>query len=145
MTDKKRHYFVVDYTKGGNFKGFNKKVIKYLLENKSKRFIQIIDYIFPLKKTKKKLFPIKDHVNLSGYNPLTGPNFVSLSNAYNSKKGIIVAGLKEGSIPNNKEKNVLLSTDIKAYSYNLVPTVILACAYGLKIKAFGIVSTNNLL
>lgn len=132
---------IINFTKGGNFKNFNKKVIRYLLKNKQKKFLQVTDYIYLLNKSNKTIFEVKDHVNLSGYNPLVGPQFISLTNAYNSKNGIIVAGLKEGIIPNKKEKKMLLKSGIKAYCYNIVPTVILARSIGMKVKAFGKIQT----
>ena len=106
---------------------------------KKKNFVELTDYIYPLTKLSNKKYFIKDHINLSGHNPLKGPNFISLSNVYISKKGIIVAGLKEGVHPNNKEKKILLKAGVKAYCYKLVPAVILAAARGLKVKAIGLV------
>ncbi|MBI3590400.1 MAG: hypothetical protein HY094_03350 [Candidatus Melainabacteria bacterium] len=104
--------------------------------------IKIVDYIYPLTKLSKKIFSIKDHVNLSGINPLKGPNFVSLTDTYSSKKGVIVAGLKNGVHPNDKEKKILLNVGVQAYCYNLVPTAILAASLGLQIKAIGIVKSR---
>ncbi len=106
---------------------------------KNSKVIKIIDYIYPLTKLKNKTYQIINHINLSGSNPLNGPNFVSLTNIYKSKKGIIVAGLKEGVEPNLHEKKILLKAGVKAYCYNLVPDVILAASRGLKVRAIGIV------
>ena len=106
---------------------------------KHKKNIEIIDHIYPLTKLSKKKYDIADHVNLSGHNPLKGPQFIPLSNIYISKKGIVVAGLKEGVHPNNKEKKILLKAGVKAYCYKLVPAVILAASRGKKVKAVGIV------
>lgn len=133
----------IDFTKSGNFKSFNKKVKQYILKNKTKRTIQITDYIYPFKGFTENMLEIKDHINLSGFNPLVGPRFISLTNIYNSKSGIIVVGLREGTYPNNKEKKILLSANAQAYCYNLVPTVIFATSLGLKIKAFGVVQPIN--
>ena len=106
---------------------------------KKNKFIKITDYIYPLTKLSKKQYDISDHINLSGHNPLQGPQFISLTNIYKSKKGIIVAGLKKGVEPNPHEKKTLLKAGIKAYCYNLVPAVILAASRGLKVKATGVV------
>lgn len=113
-------------------------------KNKKKQNIaEITDHIYPLAKLNQKKYEIKDHVNLSGYNPLKGPLFISLTNIYTSKNGIIVCGLKKGVQPNNKEKKILLKAGIKAYCYNLVPKAILAARAGFKIKAFGVVHKEN--
>lgn len=125
---------------GKYFKTFSPKVKNYLKKNKASSLIEIIDYIYPINKTlPRKELGIKDHINLSGENPLKGPVFISLTNVYKSRKGIIIAGLKQGIHPNNQEKKILRKINVKAYCYNLVPTVIFAASLGLKIKAVGIV------
>ena len=106
---------------------------------KKNNFTEISDYIYPLTKLPKKKYYISNHINLSGYNPLKGPEFVSLTDIYKDKKGIIVAGLKKGTEPNSHEKKLLLKVGVKAYCYNLVPAVIVAASLGLKVKAIGIV------
>jgi len=98
----------------------------------------IIDYIYPITNLLQKKYEIKDHINLSGFNPLKGPKFVSMTNLYKSRNGIIVACLKKGVHPNNKEKIILLKAGVKAYCYNLSSKAIQAASKGLKIKAFGI-------
>lgn len=132
----------IDYTKSNKFKKFNKSIEKYIKKNKNKKILHIIDYIYPLKKFKSKKVRIKDHVNLSGFNPLTGPQFIALTGVYKTKEGIIVAGFKDGVHPNEKEKKVLLKQNIKAYSYNIVPTTIFASSMGLKINATGIIKNH---
>ena len=101
--------------------------------------IQITDSIFPLMKTKRKSYKIKDHVNLSGCTFLTGPEFVPMNDIYvSSTKGITVAILKKGIHPNNKEKKILLKAGIHAYCYNLLETAELAALSGLKVEAIGV-------
>ncbi len=136
---KSNKTLAIDFIEHSHFQGFDQTTINYITKNKNKKSIEITDYIFPLVKLTESKYQIKDHINLSGYNPLKGPQFISLTNIYNSKKGIVVVGLKEGVVPNDHEKKVLLKAGVKAYCYNLVPTVILAASLGLKIKAFGIV------
>lgn len=129
--------FIIDFT-NKSFTEYNQKVINKLLKVKSKSQIHIIDYIYPLKKLKLKIYQIKDHINLSGYNPLIGPSFISLTNIYNCKNGIVVVALPKNIEPNKREKKVLLKSGVDAICYNLVPTAILAAALNLKIKASGI-------
>jgi hypothetical protein len=126
--------FVIDFT-GKTFKKYDRNVINYLLKLKPKTLVKFIDYIQPIK---PGLYPIKDHINLSGFNPLTGPSFISLTNIHRSKKGIIVVALPKYVEPNEKEKKKLINIGITAISYNLVPAAILAAALNLKIKAYGI-------
>lgn len=130
---------IIDFTKNGNFTGFNDSVIKYLLKNKGQKTFQIIDYIYPINKLSKSSYEIKDHINLSGVNPLKGPNFISLTNMYESRNGVVVCGLKEGIHLNPHEKNVLSKANINAYCYNLIPAAIFAKSLGFKIKATGII------
>ena len=139
---------IIDFTACGNFRKFNNSVKKYLakLKTKNKKWVKIIDYIYPLKQLKKKTYAIVGHINLSGENPLTGPHFISLSDLYvNAKKDknksktlIYVSSLKEGSVPNDKEKKIRLKANIKAYCYNLVPAAIYGASCRLKVKAFGV-------
>jgi len=129
---------LVDFTTNGNFKRFDSSLESFLKRNKSKK-ITIVDYIYPLDKSlKSRLIEIKDHVNLTGKNPLKGALFIPLSNIYNSKNGIIVAGLENGTVPNDHEIKVLKECGIKAYCYNLVPTVILSAFLKLNITAYGL-------
>lgn len=115
---------------------FGKRLRKKTIET---RYQCISDYIYPLVKLTKDKYEIKDHINLSGCNPLKGPDFISLTNIYSSKKGIIVAGLKESVCPNQKEKKILIRCGVKAYCYNLVQSVILRASHGFQVKATGIV------
>jgi hypothetical protein len=134
---------LIDFTTNGNFECFNLSVQSFLEKNKNKKKITIIDYIYPLGKSlKSSLIEIKDHVNLTGKNPLKGALFIPLSNIYNSKNGIVVAGLENGTVPNDHEIKVLQDCDIKAYCYNLVPTVILSAFLKLNISAYGVLKNS---
>lgn len=131
---------IINFTKDGNFKRFNNQVKKYLLKNKKKKIVQIIDYVYPLKSLTRTSYEIADHINLSTYNPLIGPKFISLTNVYHSKDGIIVCGLIDGVHPSTLERKILEAARVKAYCYNLVPTVIYAASLGYKVKGFGVVN-----
>ena len=130
--------FIIDFT-SKTFKKYDRNVIKYLLKLKPKTLVKFIDYIYPLKKLKPGLYPVKDHINLSGFNPLTGPSFISLTNIYRRTKGITVVGLPQDVEPNEKEKKKLINAGVNAICYNIVPAVILGAALNLKITAFGVI------
>ena len=100
--------------------------------------LEIIDYIYPITNLTKKQYEIKDHINLSGFNPLKGPKFIPMNNIYLSKTGIIVCGLKEGTVPNEHEIKIMKKAGIQAYCYNLIPKVIHAASLGIKVKAYGV-------
>lgn len=139
----KANILKINFTKDGNFKEFNNSVKQYLLKKKYNDLTLIIDYIYPIVRLENDFYEVKDHINLSGFNPLKGPCFIALNDIYKSKTGIIVAGLKEGIYPNNIEKKKLLKLKVKAYCYSLVPTVIFAVSLGVKIKAFGVLQQAN--
>ncbi len=134
--------FLIDFTENSKLKNFN-VVKKILLINQKITVIEITDYIYPLKKLSGKKYDISNHINLSGFNPLVGPNFISLTDVYKSKKGIAIVGLKDGIKPNPHEKKILLKINVKAYCYHLIPAAIFAASLGLKIKAVGIVKQKN--
>lgn len=129
---------IINFTHSGNFSEFNDSVKKFLLKNSNKQIIEVVDYIYPIVKLSKNIIQIKDHINLSGKNPLSGPNFISLTNVYSSKDGIVVAGLLQKVHLNKKEKEILLKSGVKAYCYNLIPTVIFTASLGLKVRGVGI-------
>ena len=106
-----------------------------------KKILEITDFIYPISKLRAKKYKIKDHVNLSGFNPLKGALFIPMTNIYNynTKQGIVVCGLKNGIHPNKNEIKILKKAGIQAYCFNLVPRAILASAAGFKVSATGIV------
>ena len=129
----------INYTSKKSFSQFNESVKNHIKKHKPKKVIKVTDYIYPITKLRKDINEIHDHINLSGFNPLKGSNFISLTDLYISKNGLTVVGLKHGVHPNKKEKSILKRTNIKAYCYNLVPTSIFAASLGLKVEAIGIV------
>lgn len=85
-------------------------------------------------------FAIADHVNLSGSSPKLGFNPVAeLYIAKHDPNAVVVACLKPGTTPNQQETEVLISSGVKAYSYNLLEPALYAAAKGEKINALGYV------
>jgi purine-nucleoside phosphorylase len=87
---------------------------------------------------------VRDHLNLTGTNPLVGPNdpcgerFPSVNDVYitdlcpNLPRGV-AAGLVGGVFPTREEMEFLRSLGADFCCYNLVPTMIVAAHAGLKV------------
>lgn len=89
-------------------------------------------------------YVVSDHLNLTGGNPLVGPNdpvgerFPSVNALYLTgcnpeTPTAIVAGVKEGIKPSADEVKLIHSLGGDCYSYNLVPTALVAAHAGWKI------------
>lgn len=97
-------------------------------------------------KLKDDLVLISDHINLVG-KPLKDIGFIAITDIYvdengnkvSSDKGIVVAGLKEGVIPNQAELEILKSSGVMAYSYSLVEQVLAAASTGAKVFVRGFI------
>lgn len=92
----------------------------------------------------KEPFLVADHLNLTGSNPLIGPNddcgprFPGLNSVYVlpaelKLNSVIAAGLKPGLEPTTAEREFLSSIKAQTWCYNLVPAVIIAAHAGLKV------------
>ncbi len=93
---------------------------------------------------------VKDHVNLTGANPLCGPN-VDCGERFPVVNGIyisdftdevlaklpqgVVGGLKPGVVPTKEETAKLKELGIDFYCYNLVNTMLVAAHAGWKVVA----------
>lgn len=82
---------------------------------------------------------VRDHINLTGHNPLVGPNhpcgerFPAVNCIYITDNKLlpefpsgIAAGIKQGTVPGEEELRLIRSFGADMYCYNLVPTMIIA-------------------
>lgn len=80
---------------------------------------------------------VRDHLNLTGWSPLCGPNDpcgerfpvvqgIYIEDAMPKVRKVIAAGLKQGAVPNHDESVLLKSLGAEASCYNLVPTMLVA-------------------
>lgn len=83
---------------------------------------------------------IVDHLNLSGKSP-GNIGFIPITELYLSKPSsensleIKVAALNEGEIPTEEEKALLISQNVLAYSYALIPLALYYAAEGYTLSA----------
>lgn len=95
---------------------------------------------------------VRDHVNVSGNNPLLGPNHpagerfpvvqgVYLCGLFPDLREAVVAGLKEGVRANEPELQALRTIGVDACTYNMVPSMLIAAHAGWKV--LGIVLSEN--
>ncbi len=157
---KLRHAKRIDFT--GQVKEFTQEaefgdaVIKLLRDKGKAEVAIVIDRAYGLKDNTAYL--VSDHLNLSGGNPLVGPNDAigqrfpvvnniyldasytmdqeetwSMGNPLGKMPTAIVAGLAQGIKPSDAEMEFIKGLGAKLYCYNLVPTMIVAAHAGLKV------------
>lgn len=131
---------VIDFTKNKDLD------FKKIISQQNIKEIIVVDYIYPIAKLHDQEFTIQDHINLSGENPLSGPEFIGMSNPYNTANSkrpkITVAGLKNGVIPNSHELKILKKTGIDAYCYHLPLCAIYARSQNIKVNGLGRLKEN---
>ena len=127
---------------------FDQNVVKLLRNGSSSKTLVVIDSGVMMPGVKP--YVVSDQVNLTGTNPLIGPNdsrgerFPVVNGVYVSRfedlplsalpRGV-AGGLKHGVVPTPHESEKLRSLGIDFCCYNLVPTMLVAAHAGWKVVA----------
>lgn len=133
-TDEKARIF--------SFERFDEKVMALIRKQEENKFGIIFDTAISCKSSTPNVVPsvVKDHINLSGENPLIGPNFAGgerfppVQDIYvydcaakiSERKAVIIAGLKQEKKLSEQDAEFINSLGADLYCYNTVPTMITA-------------------
>ncbi len=126
------------------FPEFSDDVVSLLRGTDSRDTVVVVDIGYALEKPIPQL--VVDHLNLTGYNPLVGPNnpigerFPAVTCIYITDNKLlpqlpsaVAAGVKNRIVPSADEIELIKSLGADFYCYNLVPTMIVAAHAGWKV------------
>lgn len=159
---KLRHARRLDFTgEIADFDGFDcygQPVADFLRTEARSPLVIVIDHGYGFSGNNMQTHLVVDHLNLSGDNPLVGPNnpigqrFPVVNNIYVSAADMmdqeetwsignplgklrsgVAAGVKAGQKLNDGQLQTCYSLGANFYCYNLVPTMIVAAHAGLKV------------
>lgn len=137
---------LVDFTgKLDGFKhmsGFGDEFVRLVRSGSPPRSLVIVDRGVWMKEAQP--LTVKDHLNLTGSNPLIGPNHpagerfpvvqgVYVTDCLPALGQGIAAGLKAGLVPTGDDIALLRSLGADCCCYNLVPSMLIAAHAGLKV------------
>lgn len=144
---------VIDYTGSGrgdlSLREYGAQVLEKLrvdAEPNAHRLVIVLDTGHALPKPAPHL--VRDHINLSGRNPLVGPNhpigerFTVVNDIYvkdcpkalNLEK-VVTAGVSPGRKLNGEDFEFIKGLGVDCYSHNVVPTMLIAAHAGWKVLA----------
>ncbi len=125
-----------------HYSSFGDEVVGFIRGELPAKSLLVVDYAYGLPKAEISL--VSDHLNLTGSNPLIGPNNpcgerfprvtdVYMTELFDKLPTVITAGLKQGIEPSAEEVSAIKAVGGQCWSYNLVPTMIIAAHAGLKV------------
>lgn len=156
----------IDFTGSGaagfeSFDKFDERVTKFLRKGAASKLVVIVDSAISFAGgdgDDGAPFVVTDHLNLTGGNPLVGPNdpcgtrFPVVNDIYMMPGQIrgpnetlpkrdyldrlrtgVIAGLKPGVVPSEKDVELIKSLGANLCCYNLVPSMIVAAHAGMKV------------
>lgn len=167
---KLRHAKLIDFTGSvkefSAYSKFDQSVIDHLRDKGKAEVAIIVDRAYEIDggfAHKDAPFLVADHLNLTGSNPLVGPNnpigerFPVVNNIYLSAADTmdqeetwtlgnplgkmsrgIACGVKDGLLAGPSEQMTMKNLGGDFYCYHLVPSMIVAAHAGLKVIALGI-------
>jgi hypothetical protein len=123
---------------------FSDEVIGLIRNATGPKLLTVLDRGYGFAKPQPHV--VRDHLNMTGFNPLVGPNdscgerFPAVNEIYLTDLPgdfplAIVAGLKPGVTPSAEDLQFIKSMGAEFYCYNLVPTMIVAAHAGWKVAA----------
>ena len=135
------------------FERFDRKVMELIRQPNDKKLMVTFDTAFGWQHKTPSV--VKDHLNLSGYNPLIGPNhpggerFPVVQDIYiydcaekvADGGPVVIAGLKHGKSLNAEDADFMHILGADCYCYNTVPTMLVAAH--LAWKVLSIVGPDN--
>lgn len=142
---------LVDFTgRVGGFEkwdGFSTKFTEMVRSDAQPKAVVIIDRIFAGRTASAML--VRDHVNMTGDNPLVGPNhtggdrFPVVQGIYltDCPAGVatgIAGGLCQGVLPDSDDITLMRSFGVDFCCYNVVPAMLAAAQAGWKVLAIGL-------
>lgn len=149
-TDEKSRIF--------SFERFGTQVIELIRKQDQNKFGIVFDTAFSCEGTTPNMAPslVKDHINLSGNNPLIGPNFADgerfppvqdiyvfdCAEKITQCEPVIIAGLKQGKKLSSQDAEFISSLGADCYCYNTVATMITAAQ--VKWKLLSVVGPQHL-
>ena len=131
---------------GSTIKEFGESVTRTLREPSEEKLAIVLDTAYGLEGTAPVV--VRDHINLSGVNPLIGPNhsigerFPVVNDIYCADdsngltlKKVVAAGVKVGRSVDDSDLEFIRTLGAQCYCFNLVPTMLIAAHAGWKILA----------
>lgn len=133
--------------------GFSAKFTDLVRSDAQPKAVVIVDRVFAGRTASAVI--VRDHVNMTGNNPLVGPNHpggdrfpvvqgIYVTDCPSSISSGIAGGLKQGVVPDSDDIKLMRSFGVDFCCYNVVPAMLVAAQAGWKVLAIGLPDGVNL-